>query len=150
MFEKFSADARQAVLISFKEASSVSHTAVDTTHLLLGMTHPGDGSVCDVLAEAGITREAARARVLELVGSGPTPANAHLPFTENAKVALTVALYDSRARGEEKVCSENLLRAILAEDGSTTAKVVADVAGPNLATLLERIGTPLGGDGASD
>ncbi len=149
MFEKFSEGARKVVAMSFNEASTVGHARVDTAHLLLGMTHLGDGSVSEVLAEAGVTGDAARARILELVGSSPTPTSKNLPFTENAKIVLTVAFYDSRARGDVSVRSENLLRAILAEDGSTIAKVLSDVAGANLARLRERIGTPKGGPAVS-
>jgi ATP-dependent Clp protease ATP-binding subunit ClpA len=150
LFEKFTDDARKVVAMSYSEASTVGHTEVDTTHLLLGMTYPGDGSVSEVLADAGVTGDTARARVLEIVGSSSTPTSGHLPFTENAKTALAVALFDSRARGDSNVRSENLLRAILAEETGTTAQVLSDAAGPNLAALKERIGAPAGGESAAE
>jgi ATP-dependent Clp protease ATP-binding subunit ClpA len=148
MFEKFSDDARRVVVTSFSEASTQGHTEIDSVHLLLGLTQPGDGSVSDLLAQAGVTGEVARTRFVELVGSNPTPTSGHLPFTDSAKTVLSRAQEDAQSRGDLNIRSENLLRAILTEDDGVAAQVLSEVAGTNLAALREEVGRA-GGDSTS-
>ncbi|HEY7069959.1 MAG TPA: Clp protease N-terminal domain-containing protein [Acidimicrobiales bacterium] len=67
MYERFTDEARDAILGAQVEARALAHDHVGTEHLLLGVLDlPGRG----VLAELGVTLDGARAEVQRLV-SGP-------------------------------------------------------------------------------
>ena len=55
------------------EARDLNHSYVGTEHLLLGLVREEKGIAAQMLVDAGITLEAARERVLEILGQPPRP-----------------------------------------------------------------------------
>jgi ATP-dependent Clp protease ATP-binding subunit ClpA len=69
MFERFTDDARQAVVRAQEEARAMHHGWIGTEHVLLGvLVTDGDGA--RLLAGFGIDDQAAREDVLRMVGPG--------------------------------------------------------------------------------
>ncbi|HVF13056.1 MAG TPA: Clp protease N-terminal domain-containing protein [Acidimicrobiales bacterium] len=72
MFERFTDRARTAVTLAQQEARSLGHGYVGTEHLLLALVRQGDGVAARVLDSAGVSADAVRSDVLEIVGRGPS------------------------------------------------------------------------------
>jgi ATP-dependent Clp protease ATP-binding subunit ClpA len=70
MFERFTDQARAAVVAAQDEARSLGHGWIGTEHLLLGLLADGDSSVTRRLGELGLTHDAVRAQVLGEIGPG--------------------------------------------------------------------------------
>lgn len=68
MFERFTGDARQAVVLAQDEARALCHHYIGTEHLLLGLLSEGDGPAARVLGEHGLRAEDLRRRILSIVG----------------------------------------------------------------------------------
>lgn len=72
MFERFTPTARDVVVRAQQEARDLRHTRIGTEHLLLGVLAQPDAAGVRVLTELGVTLPAARAHLVELVGTGAT------------------------------------------------------------------------------
>ena len=68
MFERFSNRARRVLVLAQEEARLLSHSFIGTEHVLLGLIHEGEGVAARALGRCGVTREAVRNAVEELVG----------------------------------------------------------------------------------
>lgn len=69
MFERFTAAAREVVVAAQEEARALHHDHLGTEHLLLGLLRsPTDTVAAQVLGEQEITANAARRRILQIVG----------------------------------------------------------------------------------
>ncbi|MEV6526746.1 Clp protease N-terminal domain-containing protein [Longispora sp. NPDC051575] len=66
MFERFTVQARAAVIRSQQEAKELGAPRVGTEHLLLAMLHPEAGLAYTVLGAVGVERERVRAEVRRL------------------------------------------------------------------------------------
>ena len=97
MFRRFSPRAREAIIDSQQEARSLRHGYIGTEHLLLGLLREADGVAGQALHAAGITEEAARQRIVEIIGRGAQEPAGHIPFTARAKKVLELALREAVA-----------------------------------------------------
>ena len=72
----YTSRAKKILELTMAEARDFSHSFVGTEHLLLGIIREEKGVGAQVLAQAGITHEAARAETLRILGdSSPDDAN---------------------------------------------------------------------------
>ena len=83
MFERFSEQGRQVVVLAADEARSLGHDRIGREHLLLGLLRVDD----DLVALLG-EPEDVRRRVVELVGLGEESAPGQLPFTPGGEAVL--------------------------------------------------------------
>jgi prophage maintenance system killer protein len=70
MFERFSDRARQAVQLAQDEARRLGHSYIGTEHLLLGLLCEDQGVAAKALVSLGISLEAVRGQVEEIIGRG--------------------------------------------------------------------------------
>jgi ATP-dependent Clp protease ATP-binding subunit ClpA len=70
MFERFTTQARQAVVAAQQAARRLGHNYVGTEHELLGLLADADSPAGRVLAGLGVTAEAVEREVLAIVGRG--------------------------------------------------------------------------------
>jgi ATP-dependent Clp protease ATP-binding subunit ClpA len=70
MFERFTQDARQAVILAQEEARRLHHTFVGTEHLLLALLDQDGKPAAEALRAHGLEITDLRARILRYVGSG--------------------------------------------------------------------------------
>ena len=78
MFERFTDRARRVVVLAQEEARMLNHNYIGTEHILLGLIHEGEGVAAKALESLGISLEAVRQQVEEIIGQGQqAPSRAH-------------------------------------------------------------------------
>jgi ATP-dependent Clp protease ATP-binding subunit ClpC len=92
MFERFTDRARRVVVLAQEEARLLNHSYIGTEHILLGLIHEGEGVAAKALETLGISLEAVRAQVEEIIGQGGSSPSGHIPFTPRAKKVLELSL----------------------------------------------------------
>ena len=85
MFERFTDRARRVVVLAQEEARLLNHNYIGTEHILLGLIHEGEGVAAQALESLGISLEAVRSQVEEIIGQGSSSPSGHIPFTPRAK-----------------------------------------------------------------
>jgi ATP-dependent Clp protease ATP-binding subunit ClpA len=70
VFERFTDRARRVVVLAQEEARLLNHNYIGTEHILLGLIHEGEGVAAKSLESLGISLEAVRAQVEEIIGHG--------------------------------------------------------------------------------
>jgi ATP-dependent Clp protease ATP-binding subunit ClpC len=68
----YTARAKKVLELAMTEARELSHSYVGTEHLLLGLLREEKGIAAQVLTSAGVTRDAARAETLRILGTEVT------------------------------------------------------------------------------
>ncbi|MGQ0648164.1 MAG: ATP-dependent Clp protease ATP-binding subunit [Gemmatimonadaceae bacterium] len=87
----YTSRAKKVLELAMSEARELSHSYVGTEHLLLGLLREEKGIAAQVLTDAGVNLDAARAETLRLLGtempspgSGTTPAQPAAPPAQSA------------------------------------------------------------------
>jgi ATP-dependent Clp protease ATP-binding subunit ClpC len=130
MFERFTDRARRAVVLAQEEARALRHNYIGTEHLLLGLVAEGEGLAAQALALSGVTLDAARAAVHEIIGVGTLQPTAHIPFTPRAKKVLEFALRESRQLGHTYIGTEHILLGMIKEGEGVAAQVLGRLGEP--------------------
>ena len=91
MFERFTDRARRVVVLAQEEARMLNHNYIGTEHILLGLIHEGEGVAAKALESMGISLEAVRQQVEEIIGQGQQAPSGHIPFTPRAKKVIEYA-----------------------------------------------------------
>jgi ATP-dependent Clp protease ATP-binding subunit ClpC len=99
MFERFTDRARRVVVLAQEEARMLNHNYIGTEHLLLGLVHEGHGVAAEALESLGISLEAVRQQVEQIIGRGNLAPSGHIPFTPRAKKVTELAQRESDALG---------------------------------------------------
>ena len=125
MFERFTDRSRRVVVLAQEEAGLLSREYVGTEHILLGLIREDGGVAARALELLGITEEAARQQVEEIVGRGQTgPDRGHLPFTPRGKKVLQLSLREAIALGHGYVGTEHILLGLIREDESVATRML--------------------------
>jgi ATP-dependent Clp protease ATP-binding subunit ClpC len=110
MFERFTDRARRVVVLAQEEARMLHHDYIGTEHILLALIREGDGVAAQALDLLGITEEAARQQVEEIIGRGQQdPPRGHIPFTPRAKKTLQLSMREAIALGHAYIGTEHIL-----------------------------------------
>jgi ATP-dependent Clp protease ATP-binding subunit ClpC len=72
-------------VLAQEEARLLNHNYIGTEHILLGLIHEGEGVAAKALESLGISLEAVRNQVEEIIGQGGSSPSGHIPFTPRAK-----------------------------------------------------------------
>jgi ATP-dependent Clp protease ATP-binding subunit ClpC len=125
VFERFTERARQAVVLAQDEARALGHGFIGTEHLLLGLLREEQGLAARALGSLGVTLEAAREHVVEIVGHGEGDASTgQIPFTPRGKQALELALRESQALGHGYIGTEHILLGLVRLDDGVASGVL--------------------------
>ena len=92
MFERFTERARRVVVLAQEEARLLDHNWIGTEHILLGLIHEGQGVAARTLSALGISLDATRQAVEEILGRGAQAPSGHIPFTPRSKKVLELSL----------------------------------------------------------
>jgi len=144
MFERFTDRARRVIVLAQQEARLLSHNYIGTEHLLLGLLADGGGTAAQALESLGVTLDAAREQVREMVGEGQRQQQGHIPFTPRAKRVLELSLREALNLGDDHIGTEHLLLGLLAEADGVGAQVVARLGASRRAVhdkVIELIGS---------
>ena len=121
MFERFTDRARRIVVLAQEEARMLNHDYVGTEHILVALIREGGGIAAQALQSLGITEEAARQQVEEVVGRGQAdPQRGHFPFTPRAKKTLELALREALQLGHNYIGTEHILLGLIREGEGTS------------------------------
>jgi ATP-dependent Clp protease ATP-binding subunit ClpC len=124
MFERFTDQARQVVALAQEEARMLNHDYIGTEHLLLGLIHEGEGVAAKALESLGISLEAVRQQVEEIIGQGQHAPSGHIPFTPRAKKVLELSLRESLQLGHNYIGAEHILLGLIREGEGVAAQVL--------------------------
>ena len=125
MFERFTNQARQVVVLAQEEARLMRHGHIGTEHLLVGLARVGDDVATPMLADHGLTPEKTRAEVVAIIGVGNVEPGGQLPFTPAAHDALEATLRESLELGHDRVEPAHLLLGVLRQRDSVARRVLA-------------------------
>ena len=121
MFERFTDRARRVVVLAQDEAKMLNHNYIGTEHILLGLIHEGEGVAAKALAQMGISLEAVRAQVEEVIGHGQTQPTGHIPFTPRAKKVLELSLREALQMNHSYIGTEHILLGLIREGEGVAA-----------------------------
>jgi ATP-dependent Clp protease ATP-binding subunit ClpC len=126
MFERFTDRARRVVVLAQEDARMLNHHYVGTEHLLLALLREGGGVAAQALEPLGITEEAARQQVEEIIGPGQQdPPRGHIPFTPRAKKTLQLSMREAIALGHSYIGTEHILLGLVREDDGVAIRVLS-------------------------
>jgi ATP-dependent Clp protease ATP-binding subunit ClpA len=92
MFERFTADARAAVVTAQDEARRLGHNFIGTEHTLLGLLAAEDGAVARALADDGIDTEFVRRDIVRRVGAHPPDLSSADTEQEDAEALKAIGI----------------------------------------------------------
>ena len=124
MFERFTDRARRVVVLAQEEARMLNHNYIGTEHILLGLIHEGEGVAAKGLESLGISLEAVRAQVEEIIGQGQQAPSGHIPFTPRAKKVLELSLREALQLGHNYIGTEHILLGLIREGEGVAAQVL--------------------------
>ena len=122
MFERFTDRARRVVVLAQEEARMLNHNYIGTEHILLGLIHEGEGVAAKGLESLGISLEAVRSQVEEIIGQGQQAPSGHIPFTPRAKKVLELSLREALQLGHNYIGTEHILLGLIHEGEGVAAK----------------------------
>ena len=129
MYEQFTDRARRAVVQAQEEAKMLNHNYIGTEHILLGLIHEGDGVAAKALESLGISLDAVRQQVEEIIGRGPQAPSGHIPFTPRAKKVFELALREALQLGHNYIGTEHILLGLIREGDGVAAQVLVKLGG---------------------
>ncbi len=138
MFERFTDRARRVVVLAQEEARLLNHSYIGTEHLLLGLIHEGEGVAAKALESLGISLEAVRREVEELIGPGQSPPTGHIPFTPRAKRVLELSLREALQLGHNYIGTEHILLGLIREGEGVAAQVLQKL-GADLGRVRQQV-----------
>ncbi|MGH8860951.1 MAG: Clp protease N-terminal domain-containing protein, partial [Jatrophihabitantaceae bacterium] len=124
MFERFTDRARRVVVLAQEEARMLNHNYIGTEHILLGLIHEGEGVAAKALESLGISLDAVRQQVEEIIGQGQQAPSGHIPFTPRAKKVLELSLREALQLGHNYICTEHILLGLIREGEGVAAKAL--------------------------
>src|SRR5690242_18891199 len=124
MFERFTDRARRVVVLAQEEARMLNHNYIGTEHILLGLIHEGEGVAAKAMESLGISLEAVRQQVEEIIGQGQQAPSGHIPFTPRAKKVLELSLREALQLGHNYIGTEHILLGLIREGEGVAAQVL--------------------------
>ena len=143
------------MVLAQEEARLLNHNYIGTEHILLGLIHEGEGVAAKALESLGISLEAVRSQVEEIIGQGGQSPSGHIPFTPRAKKVLELSLREALQLGHNYIGTEHILLGLIREGEGVAAQVLVKL-GADLSRVRQQViqllsgysgGAPGGGGG---
>src|SRR6266576_3425993 len=138
MFERFTDRARRVVVLAQEEARLLNHNYIGTEHILLGLISEGEGVAAKALESLGISLEAVRQQVEEIIGTGSSSPQGHIPFTPRAKKVLELSLREALQLGHNYIGTEHILLGLIREGEGVAAQVLQKL-GADLGRVRQQV-----------
>ena len=126
MFERFTDEARQVVVLAQDEARALRHNYIGTEHILLGLLREEEGLAARLLESLSVTAQDVRAQVARIVGQGDEVTTGQIPFTPRAKKVLELALREALSLGHGYIGTEHILIALVRENEGVAVQILRD------------------------
>jgi ATP-dependent Clp protease ATP-binding subunit ClpA len=129
----YTSRAKKVLELAMSEARALSHPSIGSEHLLLGLLREEKGIAAQVLVEAEVTLESARAETLRLIGSKEVslvPGDARFAgsydetafvFSPSVSKVLRLARSAAITLRQPVIDTEHLLIALVGEDGQAVS-----------------------------
>jgi ATP-dependent Clp protease ATP-binding subunit ClpC len=134
----FTDRARRVVVLAQDEARLLHHNYLGTEHLLLGLIREGEGVAVRALESLGISLEAVRAQVQEIIGQGQSAPTSPIPFTPRAKKVLELSFREALQLHHDDIGTEHLLLGLIGEGEGVAAQVLMQL-GADLSRVRQRV-----------
>jgi Clp amino terminal domain, pathogenicity island component len=124
--ERLTDQARRALVLAQDEARRLGHSYIGTEHMLLGLIHEGECIGAKTLKSLGISLDAVRQQVEEIIGQGegePAPSG-HIPWIPRARKVLQLSLPEAQQLEKNYIGSEHILLGLIAEGEGVAAQVL--------------------------
>ncbi|GAA2909173.1 hypothetical protein GCM10020221_01540 [Streptomyces thioluteus] len=102
----------------------LNHNYIGHRAHLLGLIHEGEGCRAKALESLGISLEAVRQQVEEIIGQGQQAPSGHIPFTPRAKKVLELSLREALQLGHNYIGTEHILLGLIREGEGVAAQVL--------------------------
>jgi len=87
----------------------------------LGLIHEGEGVAARALESLGISLEAVRQQLEEVIGQGEEPLTDNIPFSPRGKKAIELSLREALQLGHNYIGTEHILLALMIRQGDGVA-----------------------------
>ena len=144
VFERFTDRARRVVVLAQDEARMLNHDYIGTEHLLLGLIGEGEGVAARALESLGISLDALRQQVEQVIGRGQQAPSGHIPFTPRAKKVMELALREANDLGHSYIGTEHILLGLIREGDGVAAGVLTGL-GADRPQVRQQVTQLLGG-----
>jgi ATP-dependent Clp protease ATP-binding subunit ClpC len=135
VLERFTKPARRAVLAALEEATARNDSFIGTEHILLAIIREDDGGAVEVLESLGISADAIRQLLLDIIGPGnPGTSPGHIPFTPRAKEVFELASDEAA----QHTGTAHILLGLIREGEGVAAQVLERL-GADLQTVREQV-----------
>jgi hypothetical protein len=124
MFDRLTARAREVIIAAQDEARALHHNYIGTEHMLLGLLKQGGGVAGRALDALGISLDAVRQQVLEIIGEGKQAPAGHIPFTPRSKKVLDLALREAMQLDHLYIGTEHILLGLVKEGDGVAFQVL--------------------------
>src|SRR5271154_7538917 len=138
MFERFTDRARRVVVLAQEEARMLHQGHIGTEHILLGLIREGEGVAAKALESLGISLEAVRQHVGEIIGQDQQEPSGHIPFTPRAKNVLELSLREALQLGHNYIGTEHILLGLIREGEGVAAQVLVKL-GAELTRVRQQV-----------
>ncbi|MFN8017110.1 MAG: ATP-dependent Clp protease ATP-binding subunit [Acidimicrobiales bacterium] len=126
------------MVLAQEEARLLNHNYIGTEHILLGLIHEGEGVAAKALESLGISLEAVRSQVEEIIGQGGSSPSGHIPFTPRAKKVLELSLREALQLGHNYIGTEHILLGLIREGEGVAAQVLVKL-GADLSRVRQQV-----------
>jgi len=144
MFKRFTERARRVIVLAQEEARMLNHNYIGTEHILLGLIHEGEGVAAKALESLGISLDAVRQQVEEIIGQGEQAPSEHVPFTPRAKKVLELSLREALQLGHDYIGTEHILLGLIREGDGVAPQVLVKL-GADLNRVRQQVLQLIGG-----
>ncbi|CAB4715346.1 unannotated protein [freshwater metagenome] len=125
-------------MLAQEEARLLNHSYIGTEHILLGLIHEGEGVAAKALESLGISLEAVRSQVQDIIGQGGSSPSGHIPFTPRAKKVLELSLREALQLGHNYIGTEHILLGLIREGEGVAAQVLVKL-GADLSRVRQQV-----------
>ncbi len=131
-FDRFTERAQDAAMRAYEILQRYQHTQVDTEHMFLALLEQPDGVIPQLLERMGVSPEPMRARLEEVLRSGPRSAVAfsgtvaQVFITPRLKRVIDVAQEEARKLRDEYTSTEHIFLAIATERNTPSANILRE------------------------
>ena len=116
----------------------LNHSYIGTEHILLGLIHEGEGVAAKALESLGISLEAVRSQVEEMIGQGGTSPSGHIRSPRRAKKVLELSLREALQLGHNYIGTEHILLGLIREGEGVAAQVLIKLGAEPLTPCASR------------
>ena len=124
VFERYTDRARRVVVLAQEEARMLNHNYIGTEHILLGLIHEGEGVAAKALESLGISLQAVRQQVQDIIGRGQQAPSGHIAFTPRANTVLELASQEALQLGHNYIGTEHILLGLIREGEGVAAQIL--------------------------